>query len=88
MDIEDLNFDGPNILCDTVHSQANNIANLVTLVVKYYLFQQKCLGNKPTLSNVKAYLCEVYKVEEYNAREDGYFDKVHKKWSPVYRKLW
>ena len=71
------------ILSNTVHQEPKKAINAVVLVTKFFIFQQKCLGNRPTIAVIKNQIYELSKIEEYNATLEGKIAKHVKNWSLI-----
>ena len=82
------NWDKANILANNVHKNSKNIVNTITIGIKYFIFQQKCLNNKITPTKVKRELCTLYEIEKFNAENLKKEQKMVEKWKPVLTHLY
>ena len=75
-----------NIMLNNVLSQ-KHIANLFILVTKYYIFQQKCLGQRSNINGLKSELRFTYNLEHENAQIKHKLKDCEKRWRPVLPEL-
>ena len=78
-----LQWDLRNIMDNTVHAKPKSIYNIIVLIVKHHIFQQKCLGNATTYKKVKIAIKDQYNISCYNATNFGDIRIMKEKWSPV-----
>ena len=69
-----------NIFSNRVHNSTKHIYNVIVLIVKQYLFQQKCLNNKPCSKNLQVIIKNHFRIEREIATNRK---TVERKWSPV-----
>ena len=72
-------FTRKNIMCNTVHEVNNNILNLMTLIIKQYIFRCKCMDIVPTLKTSIIEIKLQFEIERNNENEH----KTMRKWGPV-----
>ena len=72
-----------NIIFNEVVEQTYHIVNLLTLVTKYYIFQQKCLGNKTSLLGLRAEMYFIFKMERDDARKTNKENRFKKRWEAI-----
>ena len=77
------NWSLENILNNTIHYKPMHVYNLITLQVKYYKFQQKCLGKEPNAIQWLTLLKELNRVEISNSVYKYRPELVKEKWHPV-----
>ena len=77
--IDQLNWSLSNVLLGNVHENHNNVVNLIVLITKRLLFQQKCLNEKPTKNKLCNEILFYYKYECYTKG----VERTNKKWSPM-----
>ena len=51
-----------NVITNTVNSKSNHLFNFITLVVKHYLYVQRCLSKKPNINKI---IAKVKKFQKY-----------------------
>ena len=68
-----------DIMGNTVHSKVKHVMNLVVLVTKHYIFQQKCLSNIITVSKWQQHVRQMYNITRFNDKSNS----VTEKWGPV-----
>ena len=76
-----LNFSIQNILLNTVHPKAGNLANLFCLIMKQMIHRYKCQNER---LNFKIFLCEIkeiHEIELFNARRNKRTSSHDDKWS-------
>ena len=76
-------WDNWSIISNKVHSNAKHIVNILVLSTKYFIFQQKCLGNTPTITGLKREFEFLYKYEKDNAFQNMKSKAFYRKWLPV-----
>ena len=59
----DYNWHRENIVFNTICPTPTNIVNCIVLTTKQYLFQQKCLNEKPTLSKLEQEIKFTFDIE-------------------------
>ena len=73
-----------SIIFNTVNAIVTDITNSIVLLIKYTIFQQKCLGNKPSIGLIHKEKIFLYLMEY---QEIGICMKKHRKfdkrWKPV-----
>ena len=74
------NWNGYNVIYNNVHAKPGSVINLITLQCKHYIFQQKCLGNLPTIKGLMKEISFLHKYELKYCRD---VSKVSAKWKPV-----
>ena len=77
-----------NIMNNSVHPKKNNILNLITLIVKQYIYRCKCQGKNITTKGVLQEIYSFQQIESYNAAIDCRTEHHRKRWSPVQNKLY
>ena len=65
-----------HIILNDCYPVVRNAINIVTLITKYFIFQQKCLGNKPTKNGL---IKEIL----FNINYDVQCSQELDKWSPI-----
>ena len=73
-------FTVQNIIFNTCHVKPNHIINFIVLMVKYCIFQQKCLGNQPSIGYIIMFYHEL---DVSKAKTKKRYEKVLKKWRPM-----
>ena len=77
-----LSFD-LNIISNNVDSQADHVVNFPILVLKYYLYQCKCLGKPPYKYEIWQEFNVWHKIEGQIARRPQKIFRHNQKWRPV-----
>ena len=78
-----LTFDRKNIMENRITNTRRNPCNLVCLIVKHYIFQQKCLGHVPNFKGALEAIKYIYQIDKYNAAQEAKVKKCIDWWSPV-----
>ena len=68
------------ILFNKVHANRGNVANLICLLVKQYIYRQKCLDKGLNPQALIKYLFQVECTEKYIAQKNNLIIKHNKKW--------
>ena len=77
---EPINFTVDNVLFNHLVDNPSNIKNFICLVTKAHIYKQRCIGEKPSISQLKAYVKSLESYEKYYATKNNKL-KVHfKKW--------
>ena len=71
-----------NIILNKLTSPKNHVVNFICLVVKQYIYRQKCLKENLNIQNVKMLLQKIQNMERYIAIKNGHLQKHLKKWHP------
>ena len=81
---EKMSFMKESIIFNTVNAVVTNITNSTVLLVKYVIFQQKCLGNKPSIGLIRKEIIFLYLMEYQEIRIcTKKHKKFDKRWKPV-----
>ena len=70
-------------MVNLIHPRAGHIINQIVLIAKYYIFQQKCLGNQYKYTGFKVVLKDKYRIQKYNAFIENQVKQMKSKWEPV-----
>ena len=78
------NWDMTYKLLNNVQEKIGHVINLIVLIVKRLIFQQKCLNSKPTIDKLDKEIKFYYLYERQLAKGDTKaLAKFKKKWEPV-----
>ena len=78
------NWSDKAIVTNSVHENPKHVINLVTLIAKQFIFQQKCLEITPNYNNLRREISFYCKSEYNNSLKNvKQLDKFNKKWTPV-----
>ena len=72
------------VMSNTVNKTKQHIDNYIILVLKQYLFQEKCLGNIPSSIKLRRRIEFIAKIESDITMN---VDKTRKRWSSVIQKM-
>ena len=72
-----------DIILNSIHPKAENVANLLCLVVKQKVYSAKCLQKKPDFKNIKEEFLRTRTYEEFNAKKKGKLNLHYKKWGKI-----
>ena len=72
-----------SIFLNNVNDKPGHIGNLVTLLTKFYIYQQKCLGKRPSRAGLSQEIKYFQRMEKYNARTQIMLDKYGKRWADI-----
>ena len=73
-----------NILWNTVDINPRSVVNLITLVVKQYLYRKRCASEPPKVEMVIQEINNIREIEYYLARRKGKLSIHYTKWSSFY----
>ena len=74
-------IDQENVIMNTVHDNPRNVANFICLLVKHYIYSQRCLGNPICTYEIMAKIKMTQNIEKYIAKRNNKL-KIHEiKWS-------
>ena len=82
---EETEWSYPHVMKNDVHSKPGHICNSVVLIAKYFIFQQKCLGQKANVGRLLEEIIFQYKVEKCNMIISN--EKILMKWKPVLQQI-
>ena len=82
-----VNISLENFLLNCMHDNAYHIVNLITLIIKQYIYRNRCAKTRITRIACEREITMVQKLEYFNATRTGKLLKHVKKWSPVYPEL-
>ena len=68
---------------NTICPKPTNIVNCIVLTTKQYLFQQKCLNEKPTLSKLEQEIKFTFDIECDAIETEKDEAKLYKRWQSV-----
>ena len=78
-----IDFQVDNVLFNRVVPVWSNIKNFVCLVVKYYIYRQRCLGQAASYQGVIRYIGFIQKLEFFYATRSNKLHIHRKKWHLV-----
>ena len=76
-----LEYNDITIFLNLVHPKAGHISNFIVLIVKQYIYAQKCLGQPIKFLDIVYKIENMYQIERYNASKTGKQKKHNEKWS-------
>ena len=76
----DINLSPENILFNTITLGKKCIANTICLIVKQYIYKQRCLKKPVNWQDIKAVIWATENVERYIAIKNNNSIKHQKKW--------
>ena len=65
-----------------IENDRSHVKNFVCLLVKQYIYRQRCLGEKLTNQQFREHVLKVQNMEKYIAIKNSKSGKHQKKWSP------
>ena len=73
-----------------IHEKANHIFNYILLVMKQYIYRNRCLKIESTVNNFKRELKQLHNIEYYNAKQkDVKKVELHNnRWNPIYNYIY
>ena len=78
---DNIHFDVDTVLWNRVITEnASHCKNFMCLVIKQYLYKQRCLRLDPIFQEVKALIYSLINIEKYIAIKNGKLMKHNKKW--------
>ena len=80
---KDLKLNVKNVLFNSIHETANNVANTICLTAKYYLYRVRCEENSMNCVTFEFKLKRFQAIEKYNAIKFGKLKKYKLKWHNV-----
>ena len=68
------------VLMNLFHKEKRNISNFIGLVVKQFIYAERCGGLLPNIQKLSAILSRIENIEKYIAIKNGKLTKHYKKW--------
>ena len=75
-------FNQKTVLMNSLVSENGHIKNFICLVVKYYIYSQRCADQPVVFSHVKNYIQTFESIEKYIAIKNSKLGKHLRKWCP------
>lgn len=82
-----LEWSEENILFNRIHPRPNHVVNFVTLIVKQYIYRQRCTGRPLFVTLLIKEIESVMNIEYDIAKSKGQLTKHYSKWSELYVNL-
>ena len=76
-------IDATSIIFNRFHQRKTHVANFIWLLVKQFIYRQKCLKKEIDYPIVKAYIGKIENIEKYIAIKNDRFSVHNSKWSNV-----
>ena len=77
----DINFNTRTVITnELIGSDPGNIKNFICLVVKQYIYKQRCLRKSLSISELKNQIKNIERIEKYIAFKNGTASKHQRKW--------
>ena len=64
-----------------IHKNPGHVVNFICLVVKCYIYKQRCIGKLPIINEIKNLIVFQEQIEKYNASVKNNLLKHMKKWT-------
>ena len=77
---QDLEFNYETILLNKIHPVSGHVSNLLCLVVKQYIYRQRCKKVLPVPGEAKELIYQIRNLEKYIAIKNNTLEKHEKKW--------
>ena len=75
-----LNISGKGIISGQVHERKNHLINFLVLIVKQYVYRQRCLKQPLNFQNVKGIIRKIESIEKYIAVKNDRVRSHNIKW--------
>ena len=69
-----------NVIFNKIHERTNCIANMICLIVKYYLYRIRCMGENLNVCAFEREISSIHNIEKYIAVKNDKLFKHQKKW--------
>ena len=76
-----INISCANVMLNTIVWNVYDVRNTICLIVKFYLYQKRCLGQFPNVNELIGYISKVKNIEKYYAVRSGHVQKHAQKWN-------
>ena len=76
-----------NIIFNQVHCKPKHLCNTIVMYIKYYIFQQKCLQNRPCIAGIQKEIKFLYEFERSKAIKFNKVEALEQRWGPVKQKI-
>ena len=87
LDVDQCNIVWEKILFNSIVEQPAHVYNFFVLIAKQFIFRCKCQNKLPTFQAMINEVKYIRRIELYNSISDGTYEKMLKKWKPVFQKL-
>ena len=77
------NFDVRNIICSHIHETNSHVLNFVCTFIKQYVYKNKCLGKRISVTGMLNELEYYHEIEYRIAEQENRIVKHKKLWSPI-----
>ena len=71
------------VVLNTIVKPNNHVANFICLLLKQFIYRQRCLGESVYFPVFKTYISRVENIEKYIAAKNGNMLKHERKWLRV-----
>ena len=78
--IYNLKINVENVLINCIEARKNSIANFICLIVKQYIYSQRCLKNPLSLPQIVARIGQIENIEKYIASKNNKIHIHNEKW--------
>ena len=76
-----LNYE--NIVFNKLHPDPKHVINLMCLVVKQYIYRQRCKKSQIKVQEIRNELYKIENIEKYIAVKNGHISKHNRKWAKI-----
>ena len=87
LNIDNTYWGSVNIMENNVPPKNNHVINYIVLIMKQYIYRQKCLDKPITFLGIVHEIRQIEKTELYTAKITCETGNHHKKWGPVLERL-
>ena len=78
---KELVYEVKAVILNKITEPRHHVANFVCLIVKQYIYRQRCQEKEISFQGVKAVICQMENIEKYIAMKNGKIAVHYKKWS-------
>lgn len=83
----ELDFNANNIIFNRVHPKPSHVVNFLVLIVKQWIFSNRCALKTPRPEDLETNIEEVYLMEEFIAKQESKVYKHQIKWAALRAEL-
>ena len=82
-----MELNAENLIMNTVHNNPSNIANFICLVVKQYIYRQRCHKKSLNVYEIESRILQLERLEKYIAIRNNKIKKHQIKWSSTFPEI-
>ena len=78
--VKNVNLSAINIICNRLVDKKNHVCNFICLIVKQFIYKQRCLNKEVNFGALKGYIQQIERIEKYIATKNERLYIHNRKW--------